>query len=387
MKALNEMDVPCCAIKDEKAIHEDETIIYVENTKVLEVPAQEETTSFPPPLDFDDALLYDEGNEEEKNELSNDSNPACYDMDNDIVDHIDEFIHVGRRRWDIVGYDLDPIYNIDGPFQRLPLHLSHEITNNFDIWQQEPDFIQTPKDDLILCSPINFRSYLEDFDDYPSEHLDLSYEESYQPTLCLDIDENEEVTSLKQDTCDKIFRPPLITLPRYVAKGVVRKHVPYPESPIKQNLILDFRGKLSASRRILLSQFSNLPFRNGQSSFQVLLIPPRASSCEDVQGSQHSDSSSQPPEPLTFHNPFLRWIKHSPESMRWDHFFPSNRLHELDFVILDDLIHVLTHVIFVLDLSLFWFMMEHKGRYRGTLLDWLHWLFDYTNIQTTGKHK
>jgi hypothetical protein len=40
--------------------------------------------------------------------------------------------------------------------------------------------------------------------------------------------------------------------------------------------------------------------------------------------------------------------------------------------------HFLTHGIFVLDLSLFWFMMKHKGRYRGTLLDWLHWLFDYT---------
>jgi hypothetical protein len=264
MKALNEMDVPCCAIKDEEAIHEDETIIYAENAKVLEVPAQEETVSCPPLLDFDDALLYDEGNEEEKNE----SNPACYDTDNDIVDNIDEFIHVGRRRWDIVGYDLDPIYDIDGPFQRLPLHLSPEVTNNFDIWQQEPDLIQKPKDDLVLCSPINFWSYLEDFDDYPSEHLDLSYEASYQPTLCLDVDKNEEVTFLKQDACDRIFHPPLITLPCYVTRGVVWKHVPYPKSPVRKNLILDFRGKLSASRRSLLSQFSNLPFRNGQSSFQ-----------------------------------------------------------------------------------------------------------------------
>jgi hypothetical protein len=239
----------------------------------------------------------------------------------------------------------------------------------------------------MLCSPINFRSYLEDFDDYPSKHLDLSYEESYQPTLCLNVDKNEEVTSLKQDACDRIFHPPLITLPHYVTRGVVWKHVPYPESPIRKNLILDFRGKLSASRGSLLSQFSNLPFRNGQSSFQFLLIPPRASSCEDVQGSQHSDSSSQSPEPWTFHDPFLRWIEHSPESMHWDHFFPPTRLHELDFEISDDMIYILTHDIFVPDLSQFWSMMKHKGRYRGTLLDWLHWLFDYTNIQPTGKYK
>jgi hypothetical protein len=237
----------------------------------------------------------------------------------------------------------------------------------------------------MLSSPIDFRSYLEDFDEYPSEHLDLSYEESYQPMLCLDIDKNEEVTSLKQDACDKIFHPPLTTLPRYVTDGMVWKHVPYPESPVKQNLI--FRGKLSASRRSLLSQFSKLPFRNGHPSFQFLLIPPRASSCEDVQGIQHSNSLSQSPKPWTFHNLFLRWIELSTKSMYWDHFVPPTCLHELDFVILDDLIHVLTHVIFVLYLSLFWFMMKHKGRYHGTLLDWLHWLFDYTNIQPTSKYR
>jgi hypothetical protein len=115
---------------------------------------------------------------------------------------------------------------------------------------------------------------------------------------------------------------------------------------------------LSASRGSLLSQFSNLPFRNGQSSFQFLLIPPRASSCEDVQGSQHSDSSSQSLEPWTFHNPFLRWLEHSPESMHWDHFFSPTHLHELDFKISDDMIYILTHDMFVLDLSLFWFMMN-----------------------------
>ena len=34
-------------------------------------------------------------------ELLNDFNPPCYDTNNDIVDNIDEFVHVGRRRWDI----------------------------------------------------------------------------------------------------------------------------------------------------------------------------------------------------------------------------------------------------------------------------------------------
>jgi hypothetical protein len=184
-----------------------------------------------------------------------------------------------------------------------------------------------------------------------------------------------------------MFHLPLITLPRYVTEGMVWKHVPYPKSPVRQRLILDFRGKLSTTRRTLLSQFPNLPFRNGQSSFLFLLIPSQASSCEDVQGSHLSVSSSQSFEPLTFHNPFLKWIELSPEGLTWHNFVPPTHLHELDFVIPNDLIHFLTHVIFVLDLSLFWFMMKHKGRYRGTLLDWLHWLFDYTNIRPTGKYR
>jgi hypothetical protein len=281
----------------------------------------------------------------------------------------------------VIGYDGDPIYEIEDHFQKLPLQLSYDITK-FDTWQQEhyviTNFIQTPKDDLILCSPNNnFRSYLEDFDDYPSEHLDLSYEESYQPSFCSDLDRSEEVTSVKQDACDKVFHIPLITLPRYVTEGMVWKHVPYPKSPVRQNLIFYFRGKLSTSRRSLLSQFSSFPLRNCQSSFQILLIPSQPSSCEDVQGSQHSDSSSRSFEHLTFHDPFPRWIKHSPESMSWHHFFPSTRFHELDLTVSIDMIHFLARVIVVLNLSLFWFSMKHKGRYCGTLPDWFHWSYDY----------
>jgi hypothetical protein len=74
-KALNEVDGPCCAIKElglpieeEGEIPEDETIMHAENTKVLEVPAQEEIVSYPPPLVFDDALPCDEEEEEEDEE-------------------------------------------------------------------------------------------------------------------------------------------------------------------------------------------------------------------------------------------------------------------------------------------------------------------------------
>jgi hypothetical protein len=128
MEALNKMNIPCCTIKDKEAVHEDEKITHAENTKVLETPAQKETVSCPPPQDFDASLLYDGGDKEEINVSLNFSKPTCYDTDSDIVDNIDEFICVGRRRWDIVGYDMDPIYDIESHFQVLPLELSQQIS-------------------------------------------------------------------------------------------------------------------------------------------------------------------------------------------------------------------------------------------------------------------
>jgi hypothetical protein len=137
----------------------------------------------------------------------------------------------------------------------------------------------------------------------------------------------------------------------------------------------------------LSSLFFNFPLRVCQSSARSLSIPSQASEHEDVLGRQFAGLLSQYSEPWTFHDPFQRWIEYFPQRWTWRDFIPPTRLHELDFMISDDMIHALTHVIFVLDLSLFWFMMKHKGRYRGTLLDWLHWLFDYTHIQPTGKYR
>jgi hypothetical protein len=116
MKTLSK--VPCCTIEDEGVIPEDENVTHVKNTKVLETPTQEETVSCPPPLVFDDALLCDREDEEEISE--NASSPACYDTDNDVADNIDEFIRVGRRGWDAVGYDVDSIYDIESHLQVLP---------------------------------------------------------------------------------------------------------------------------------------------------------------------------------------------------------------------------------------------------------------------------
>jgi hypothetical protein len=127
MKVLDEVEVPCCALEDKEAVHEDEETTHAENTRVLEIPAQEETVSYPPLINFDDASPCNEKEEEDES-----SNPACYDTYTDIAD-LDEFTHVGRRRWDVIGHDLDPIYDTESHLQLLPLQLSQQIT--YEQWQ------------------------------------------------------------------------------------------------------------------------------------------------------------------------------------------------------------------------------------------------------------
>jgi hypothetical protein len=235
MESLNEEHFPCCTTKEERATHEDKTVMHVKDTRVLEAPTQEEKVSYPPLQDSGNYLLYDL-RKEEMGELLNDFNPPCYDTDIDIVD-FDEFIHVGRRRWDAVGYDMDPIYDIRSHLQVLPLQLSQRA---LDQWQQGDEIFtdapQTPKDDLMLCFPNDFRSYIEDFDDCSSEHLDLFYEDDYQPPLCSSFDRSKNVVCLKKDSHDLFLQPPFITLPCCIIKGVVGNYTFCIKFPLKQTL-------------------------------------------------------------------------------------------------------------------------------------------------------
>jgi ABC-type transporter Mla maintaining outer membrane lipid asymmetry ATPase subunit MlaF len=86
--------------------------------------------------------------------------PSCYDKGDDVIDNIDEFIHVGRHKWDVIGHDGDPIYDIEGHFQLFPLQQPYVIATDSDVWQQEDDMItdlfQPPKDDLMQYSHNDF---------------------------------------------------------------------------------------------------------------------------------------------------------------------------------------------------------------------------------------
>jgi hypothetical protein len=124
------------------------------------------------------------------------------------------------------------------------------------------NFFQTPKDDLVLCSPNNFRSYLKDFDEYSFEHLDLFHEEYYQPQLCSNIDKGEDIAFLEKDPYNNVSQLPLTILSCYITKGVVGKHVLCLELSLRKILLLEFKGSSNTSRRSLLYQYFGLPLRN-----------------------------------------------------------------------------------------------------------------------------
>jgi hypothetical protein len=154
-ESLDKLDPLYYEAKDVGASHEDEalmlTLSFDEVIQVFDAPAQQEvnTVSYFPFQDFEDALFCDLESEEVLEEPLDVLNPSCYDKGNDMVDNIDEFIHVGKHKWDVIGYDGDPIYDIEGHFQMFPLQLSYEVTTNFDIWQQGDDVVtdvfQAPK--------------------------------------------------------------------------------------------------------------------------------------------------------------------------------------------------------------------------------------------------
>jgi hypothetical protein len=207
--------------------------------------------------------------------------------------------------------------------------------------------------------------------------LDLFCEDDGQSPICSDFDTSENIVCLRKVSHDFSLEPPVVTLPCLSIKGVLGKYIFNVEFPFRQTL--KSKGWLGI---VCFSQFFNFPFLVFQSSARPLSIPSLTSGGEDVLDNQFVGPLSQFSKPCIFHDPFLKWIEHFPQRWTWQDFIPPTHLHELEFDFSDDMIYIVTHDIFVLELSLFWFMMKHKGRYQGMLLDCIHWLFDYTKHPT-----
>jgi hypothetical protein len=214
----------------------DNIVMHAKYSKFLKAPVQEEKVSYPPLQDSGNCLLYDLEKEEEMGELLNVLNPPCYDTNTDIAD-FDEFIHVGRHRWNAFGYDMDPIYDIKSHLQVFPLQLSQQA---LDQWQQGDEIFtdapQTPKVGQVLYFPDQFWPYLEAFDEYSPEHLDFPYEYDYQPPPCSDFDRSKNVVFLKKDSHELFPQLPVITLPHCLIKGIFGNYIFYFEFPLSKTL-------------------------------------------------------------------------------------------------------------------------------------------------------
>jgi hypothetical protein len=65
----------------------------------------------------------------------------------------------------------------------------------------------------------------------------------------------------------------------------------------------------------------------------------------------------------------LEWIGKGFGDTTLHDFVPPSLLHELDFMTCYGMMYIMNHGFFVLELSLFWFMMEKKGAYFDTMLE------------------
>jgi len=92
-------------------------------------------------------------------------------------------------------------YNIEGHFQLLSLEQPYVIATNLGSWQHEDDMItylfQPPMDDLLHHSRGDFQSYPRKFDTYYFEHLNLLYENKFQPPLCSNFNEGKDLIFLE----------------------------------------------------------------------------------------------------------------------------------------------------------------------------------------------
>jgi hypothetical protein len=115
VEPLDELDPLCLKTEDVKADLPPDNAI-----QILEALSQEglSKVNCSPFQVFSGSLPYDI----ESGEVLDVLTPPCYDTDTNIA-NFDEFIHVGRHRWDAFKYDTDPIYDIKGHLQSLSVQL------------------------------------------------------------------------------------------------------------------------------------------------------------------------------------------------------------------------------------------------------------------------
>jgi hypothetical protein len=230
VEPLDELDPLCLKTEDVEADPPPNDAI-----QILEARAQEglSEVNCSPFQFFSGSLPYDT----ESREVLDILTPPCYDIDTNIA-NFEDFIHVGRRRWDAFSYDTDPIYDIKGHLRTFPFQLPRQIT--FDQWQQGDEVFthtfQRIKDDPVPYFPDDFWSYLEDFDDCSSEHLDLLCEDDCQSPIFSDFDTSENIVCLRKVSYGFSLQPHVVTLPCLSIIGFLGRYIFNVEFPFRKTL-------------------------------------------------------------------------------------------------------------------------------------------------------
>jgi hypothetical protein len=92
--------------------------------------------SYTPFQVFDDEKFHEWESEEVLEEPLDALDPSCYNKSDDVIDNIDEFIHVGRRKWDVIMVLMEiPFMILKVNFQLLPLEQPYMIATDLDVWK------------------------------------------------------------------------------------------------------------------------------------------------------------------------------------------------------------------------------------------------------------
>jgi hypothetical protein len=122
----------------------------------------------------------------------------------DVVDqHIDDFIHVGRRRWDVSCFIFyrDPIYDIESNTRAREFYFSSSedlfsCVYDFDVWQADDDMVTDLfipfEDDLSQHTQSDLQSSFGSCDAYPFGDTNFFYE-NFQPPSPPDLDGYQHV--------------------------------------------------------------------------------------------------------------------------------------------------------------------------------------------------
>jgi hypothetical protein len=194
----------------EEQIHE-ESFQEEEDPKEVQHPdEQDETLVSFLPLDEDEVVLpYLFPAHEDEEMISLDDADDLVENLSDVVDqHIDDFIHVGRRRWDASCFIFyrDPIYDIESSSRAKGFELSSSEDSfscvyDSDVWQPDDDMVTDLfcpfEDDLSQHTQGDLQSSFGSCDAYPLGDADLFYENSQSPSPS-DLDGHQYVAIPEQ---------------------------------------------------------------------------------------------------------------------------------------------------------------------------------------------